>query len=137
MCLLRNEAQNVSTSTLKLVFVRLIFIIQVHIIARAPGLTSGLQGSVNVHRSALLLVPQWQCINSFVFYIMWFVLVHVYSLAMKTQHPNVHHYLKDILNILSQRILVMLWIQKTDTILALLDLTWNVWKFIRMRTFQP
>ena len=24
----------------------------------APGLTSGLQGSVNVHREALLLVPQ-------------------------------------------------------------------------------
>ena len=33
---------------------------------RAPGLTSGLQGSVNVHRGALLLVPQWQCISSFV-----------------------------------------------------------------------
>ena len=28
----------------------------------------------------------------------------VYSRAMKTQHPNVHQYLKDILNILSQRI---------------------------------
>ena len=26
--------------------------------AIAPGLTSGLQGSVNVHRDALLLVPQ-------------------------------------------------------------------------------
>ena len=25
---------------------------------RAPGLTSGLQGSVNVHRDTLLLVPQ-------------------------------------------------------------------------------
>ena len=37
--------------------------------SRATGLTSGLQGSVNVHRSALLLVPQWQFINSFVFYI--------------------------------------------------------------------
>ena len=36
--------------------------------SRAPGLTSGLQGSVNVHRGALLLVPQWQCISSFVFY---------------------------------------------------------------------
>ena len=34
----------------------------------APGLTSGLQGSVNVHRDALLLVPQWPCISSFVFY---------------------------------------------------------------------
>ena len=37
--------------------------------SRAPGLTSGLQGSVNVYRGALLLVPQWQCISSFVFYI--------------------------------------------------------------------
>ena len=36
--------------------------------SRAPGLTSGLQESVNVHRGALLLVPQWQCIISFVFY---------------------------------------------------------------------
>ena len=27
--------------------------------SQAPGLTSGLQGSVNVHRGALLLVPQW------------------------------------------------------------------------------
>ena len=26
--------------------------------SRAPGLASGLQGSVNVHRGALLLVPQ-------------------------------------------------------------------------------
>ena len=26
--------------------------------SRTPGLTSGLQGSVNVHRGALLLVPQ-------------------------------------------------------------------------------
>ena len=37
--------------------------------SRAPGLTSGLQGSVIVHRGALLLVPQWRCISSFVFYI--------------------------------------------------------------------
>ena len=36
--------------------------------SRTPGLTSGLQGSVNVHRGALLLVPQWQYISSFVFY---------------------------------------------------------------------
>ena len=36
---------------------------------RAPGLTSGFQGSVNVQRGALLLVPQWQYISSFVFYI--------------------------------------------------------------------
>ena len=36
--------------------------------SRTPGLTSGLQGSVNVHRGTLLLVPQRQCISSFVFY---------------------------------------------------------------------
>ena len=41
--------------------------------SRAPGLTSGLQGSVNVHRGGLLLVPQWQCISSFVFYILLFL----------------------------------------------------------------
>ena len=34
----------------------------------APGLTSGLQGSANVNRGALLLVPQWRRISSFVFY---------------------------------------------------------------------
>ena len=37
--------------------------------SRAPALTSGLQGSVNVHRGALLLVPQLRCISSFVSYI--------------------------------------------------------------------
>ena len=37
--------------------------------SRVPGLTSGLQGSMNVHRGSLLLVPQWQCVSSFVFYI--------------------------------------------------------------------
>ena len=37
--------------------------------SRALVLTSGLKGSVNVHRGALLLVPQWQCISSFVLYI--------------------------------------------------------------------
>ena len=46
-----------------------ISILKVIITSRAPGLTSGLQGSVNVHRGALLLVPQWQCISSFVIYI--------------------------------------------------------------------
>ena len=35
--------------------------------SRAPGLTSVLQGSVNVHLGALLLVPQSQCISCFVF----------------------------------------------------------------------
>ena len=36
--------------------------------SRAPGLTSGLQGPVNVHRNALLMMPQWQGISCFVFY---------------------------------------------------------------------
>ena len=37
--------------------------------SRAPGLTSALQGSVNVHHGVLLFVPQEQCISSFVYYI--------------------------------------------------------------------
>ena len=37
--------------------------------SRAPGLTSGFQVSVYVHRGALMLVQHWQCISSFVFYI--------------------------------------------------------------------
>ena len=48
--------------------------------SRAPGLTSGLQGSLNVRRGALLLVPQWQCISSFVFYI--YTCIHVYIIRM-------------------------------------------------------
>ena len=36
--------------------------------SRAPGLTSVLQGSVNVQRVALLLVPQRQYISSLLFY---------------------------------------------------------------------
>ena len=39
--------------------------------SRAPGLTYGLQGSVNVHRGALLLVPQWQCISFFCILHFW------------------------------------------------------------------
>ena len=46
--------------------------------SRAPGLTSGLQGSSNLHRGALLLVSQWQCISYFVFYfIATYILVFV------------------------------------------------------------
>ena len=48
---------------------------------RAPGLTSGLQGSVNVHRGALLLLPQWQCISSFVFYnLIWGIVLTRFTL---------------------------------------------------------
>ena len=32
--------------------------------SRAPGIT-GLQVSLDVHRGALLLMSQWQCISSF------------------------------------------------------------------------
>ena len=45
--------------------------------SRAPGLTSGLKGSVNVHRGALLLVPQGQYISIFVFYITLTFMLHV------------------------------------------------------------
>ena len=56
--------------------------------SRAPGLTSCLQGSMNVHRGALLLVPQSQCISSVIFYIairytrgIWKVMhIHLYNL---------------------------------------------------------
>ena len=49
--------------------------------SRAPGLTSGLQGSMNVHRGALLLVPQWQCISSFVFYIVFRIRVLLHKIC--------------------------------------------------------
>ena len=39
--------------------------------SRAPGLTSGLQGAVNVHSGTLLLVPQWRFISSIVFYMVF------------------------------------------------------------------
>ena len=53
--------------------------------SRAPGLTSCLQGSVNVHRGALLLVTQWQCISSFVFYI--FVTCSLCRVELVVQFP--------------------------------------------------
>ena len=40
--------------------------------SQAPDLTSGLQGSVNVHLGALLSVPHWRCFSSFVFYLTLF-----------------------------------------------------------------
>ena len=39
--------------------------------SRAPGLTSWFQGSGNVHRGALLLVSQWQCISFFFCILHW------------------------------------------------------------------
>ena len=63
----------------------------------APRLTSGLQGSVNVHRGALLLVPQWQCISSFVFY------TYVLSIKVK-EKANVMNMLsnKNIVNMIGK-----------------------------------
>ena len=52
--------------------------------SRAPGLTSGLQGSVNVYRGALLLVSQWQCISSCVFYIIGWISLTSYWFSNKT-----------------------------------------------------
>ena len=56
--------------------------------SQALGLNSGLQGSVNVHRGALLLVPQWRWISSFVFYKIYtlsyfytFCVPHFYDLS--------------------------------------------------------
>ena len=53
--------------------------------SRAPGLTSCLKGSVNIHRGALLLVLQWPCISSFVFCI-WQILFSNLSLFFRTMH---------------------------------------------------
>ena len=52
--------------------------------SRTPGLTSGLQGSVNVRRGAQLLVPQWQYISAFVFYIVATlgIVFHKYTLCI-------------------------------------------------------
>ena len=56
--------------------------------SRAPGLTSGLQRSVNVHRGALLLVPQWQCIISvsFLYFTFYFDAVRFLFLIYLTVH---------------------------------------------------
>ena len=48
--------------------------------SRAPGLTSVLQGSVNVYRGALLVVPQWRYIRSFVFYIIQIYFQPIYAM---------------------------------------------------------
>ena len=56
--------------------------------SRAPRLTSGLQGSVNVHRRALLLVQQWQCIRSFVFYTC--MINRIWGLKQQTFRKNGH-----------------------------------------------
>ena len=59
--------------------------------SRSPGHTSGLQGSVNVHRGAQLLVPQWQCISYFVFYIndAWFNSVLTFAKCMLVLNASI------------------------------------------------
>ena len=57
---------------------------------RAPGLISGLQGSVNVHRVDLLLVPQWQCISCFVLYIQYFSLSGVLAIYVMSNSSELH-----------------------------------------------
>ena len=37
------------------------------VFSQAPDLTFSFQGSMNVHLGTPLLVPQWQCISSFIF----------------------------------------------------------------------
>ena len=59
--------------------------------SRAPGLTFGLQGSVNVHRGDLLLLPP--CISSFVFYYIAYVdsstcILHIQHVDRMTYHYN-------------------------------------------------
>ena len=71
--------------------------------SRAPGLTSGhgLPGSVNFHRGALLFVPHWQCISSFVFYFfinVYYIFVSFLrnrnmSIFCFIQHGSVDHHL--------------------------------------------
>ena len=59
--------------------------------SRAPGLTSGLQGSVNIHRGDLLLVPQWQCISSFVFYYLKKNFDHGHYFITRRGRAFIHH----------------------------------------------
>ena len=76
--------------------------------SRAPGLTSGLQGSVNVHRGALLLVPQWQCISSFVFYI---PVYHYFAVSTRVNEMTQisHHYrCKSVIN--KKKLLIKTWL---------------------------
>ena len=59
--------------------------------SRAPDLTSGLQGSMNVHRGALLLVPQWHCISSFVFYMCLFCFCNSVALPLFSHRSYKSH----------------------------------------------
>ena len=63
--------------------------------SRAPGLTSGLQGSVNFHLDALLLVPQRQCISPFVFYIL--EITRPFTLCYKRWHWYQSHFLHSLI----------------------------------------
>ena len=63
------------------------------------------------------------------------VCMHIYSRAMKMQHLNVQRYLKDILNILSQRISGDF--MSTNDRHDIGFISFNVRMFIRMRTSHP
>ena len=56
--------------------------------SRAPGLTSGVQGSVNVYRGAVLLVPQWQGISSYIFYFWMIKLFPVFTKSINCYSNN-------------------------------------------------
>ena len=56
--------------------------------SRTPGITSALQGSVNVHHGALLLVPQWQCISSAIFYFWIIELFPVFTKSINCYNNN-------------------------------------------------
>ena len=61
--------------------------------SRAPGLTSGLQWSVNVHRGALLLVRQWQCICIVYFILLcvsYYICIHERVRALDHLHQHSH-----------------------------------------------
>ena len=53
--------------------------------SRAPGLTSGLQGSVNVHRGDLLLLPHWQCISFFLYFTLGFKIKNMQMLFQMSE----------------------------------------------------
>ena len=69
--------------------------------SRAPGLTSGLQRSVTVHRGVLLLVQQWQCISSFVFYT-WNHFAIISSVICKYMYCEGHQEIKESCSIVRE-----------------------------------
>ena len=62
--------------------------------SRVPGLNSGLQGSLNVYRDDLLLLPHWQRISSFVFYIDIRLLLHKKAICPSFCKGRGHKYFR-------------------------------------------